>query len=314
MKQNYLTYIFVFLIAAANGILPATTNAQELKVFTLNDFDLKDSVKSCLVVTDYGKEEFDFNRNGMLTKSVTRYNDSDYDITYYKYNDGDILEKRLENYRDGAFDKLTSIANFYEIDTTAPKKITEKIFSYNKDFLDQYEYLFDEEGKVTRIRRSNNDGNDETVIEYAAYKGETTKTYFLNEVIQKSIRNSTKKSKRYGVRHIRLTKEFLEGQPHKALEEVFDAKEKLVSAQQFVYDNAKKSFVPETLTTYVYDDRGLISKVATKKGDLTETKEYIYQFDNGETGNWIKQIITPDNAYTTRRIVYYEPEEAKAED
>lgn len=314
MIKNYLTNFFLAFIGVCSCISPLTMYSQELKVFTLDDFDLKGNVKSCLVITDYGKEEFDFDEKGLLTKSVTRYNDSDYDVTYYKYNNGDVIEKRLENYREAKFDKITSIANFYEIDTSSNKKVTEKIFSYNKDFLDQYEYEYDDKDKLIKIKRSNNDGIDETHIEYATYKGENTKTYFLNEVVQKSIRDSKKKIKGKGIRHIRLTKEFMEGQPLKAFEQVYDTGEKLTSEKQFAYDGKEKSFVEKSMITYTYDGKGMLSKVSTKTGDIEEIKEYIYQFDNGEEGNWIKQIITPDNTYTTRKIVYYEPEEAEEEE
>ena len=58
----------------------------------------------------------------------------DYDKTYYKYTHGELKEKRFENYRDGEFFSATSIANFYEIDTSLNRKITEKIMSYDKEF------------------------------------------------------------------------------------------------------------------------------------------------------------------------------------
>ncbi|MEK6154265.1 hypothetical protein WIW50_13420 [Flavobacteriaceae bacterium 3-367] len=311
MIQNYPTYFFLVFIAFTVGIPPNTLVSQELKVFTLNDFDLRGKVKSCLVITDYGKEEFDFDENGFLTKLVTRYNDSDHDITYYIYDNGHLIEKRLENYRDGVFEKSTSIANFYEIDTTGGKKVTEKIYSYNKDFLDQYEYEFDADDQLIRVGRSNNDGIDETLISYTTYKGETTKTYFLNEVIQKSIRSSNKPIKGGGTQRILLTKEFFEGLPTKAVEQRFDSEDKLMREEHFEYDTKEKSFVPKSLVNYRYDQRGMLSKVTTKTGPMETVKEYIYQFDNEEGGNWIKQIITPENAYTTRRIAYYPPEEAE---
>ncbi|MEO0527505.1 MAG: hypothetical protein AAFZ89_09775 [Bacteroidota bacterium] len=313
MMQNYQTnFLFVFI-----GMLAFTasfhSNGQELKVFTLADFDLHGTVKSCLVVTDYGKEEFDFDELGFLTKSVTRYNDSDYDITYYKYRNGDVLEKRLENYREGVFDKSTSIANIYEIDTTANKRIIEKIYSYNKDFLDQYEYIYNAKNKLVAIKRSNNDGIDETTISYSRYKNENTKTYFLNETIQKSIRTSIKK-KRSGTYEIRLTKEYLDGKPNKAQEQWFTKDGVLLSEEKFEYDSQEKSFVTASSVHYVYDDKGMLSRVNTKKDGLEETKEYIYQYDNEEGGNWVKQIITPDNAYTTRKITYYQAEGVEEEE
>ncbi len=303
MVKNYPALLVLFVIVLNLG--PMDLNSQELKVFTINDFDLHGNVKTCLVITDYGKEEFEFDEAGLLTKSVTRFNESDYDITYYKYAADQLLEKRLETYRDGVFDKSTSIANLYEIDTTGNRKVTEKIFSYNQEFIDQYEYYFDIDNNLVNIKRSNNTGIDETTIEYTYYKGEYTKSYFLNGVIQKSIRTSTKK-KNGSSYEIILSKEFIDGIPLKATEQKFNSKKALLLEIEFAYDVAKKSLEATSTKSFSYDDKGLLTELKKQTGPLETKQMYIYQFDNEENGNWIKKIITPDNSYTTRKISYYE--------
>ena len=280
-----------FFLAFIGILIVSSAFSQELKIFTVEDFDLTGRVKSCLVITDYGKEEFNFNKEGLLTKSVTRYNDLDYDIIHYKYINGEIAEKRLESYRDGELDKNTSIANFYSIDTIPNKKITEKIVSYNKEFLDQYEYIFDPEDKLLSIKRTNNDGIDGTTVEYSNYKGEITKTYYLNGVVQKSVRTSMGETKEKLPQHIVLTKEFLEGEPIKALEQKYDTNDRLISEVHYTYDANTKEFAPQT-----------------KKGNSGMVKNYVYQYDGSVNKNWVKKIITPDNTYTTRKIEYYPPD------
>ncbi|MCK0135869.1 hypothetical protein [Arenibacter sp. S6351L] len=311
MMKNYLVQFpncifFILSIAFLNNL-----SAQEIKVFTVQDFDLTGPVKSCLVATDYGKEEYDFNEEGYLTKAVTRYNDTDYDITHYRLDGSDLLEKRLENYRDGEFVKNTSIANFYELDTTEGKKITEKIISYNKEFLDQYEYSYGDDGKLSTIKRTNDSGIDETAVKYEVYKGELTETYYLNDIIFKSIRTSKVKGKDNSVQKVVLTKEFLEGQPQKALEQTYDSDNKLVSEIKFVYNEDQKTFIPSGSITYTYNSNGMLSSLKTVNGKSVSVQEYIYQYDSHESGNWIKQIITPDNTYKTRKIKYYEKEPAQ---
>src|SRR5690606_517432 len=102
MVKNYnSTFIYMFWLF--ESLVSHGLSAQEIKIFSIGDFDLKGAVKSCLVITDYGKEEYDFNEDGLLTKAVTRYSDSDYDITLYKLNGKELSEKRVENYRDGSF-------------------------------------------------------------------------------------------------------------------------------------------------------------------------------------------------------------------
>jgi len=313
MVKNYPTAFMVFLSSLVGLLATQTITAQELKVFTRNDFDLTKDVKSCLVITDYGKEEFQFDKEGLLMKSITRYNAADYDISYYKYAGEYLIEKRLETYRDGAFDKTTSVANMYAIDTTGNKKITERIQSYDNEFIDQYEYFFDIDERLARIKRSNEQGIDETTIEYSYYKDEVTKTYFLNNVIQKSIRDS-KKRKGDAIYKIRLTKTYLEGLPNSATEEWFSDVEVLLSEEKFDYNQKLKSFKSISKVKYKYDAQGLLSEKVNEEKDLVSSKNYIYQYDKPEGGNWVKQIITPDNSYTTRKITYFENPTEEKED
>lgn len=308
MAKKYLSIILLTLLVS-----PLFFYAQEVKVFTVKDFDLRDSVKTCLVSTKYGKEEYNFNKEGLLTKSVTRYNDADYDVVIYKYANGELLEKRSETYRDNKFDPSTSIAHFFESDTTSNRKVIEKIISYDKEFLDSYIYHYDDKGDLVRMIRTNNEGTDETLVEYKKYKGEYTVTYLLNEVPLKSIRTSTRK-KNGAVQKIVLTKEFLKGEPNRAIEEVFDANDLLIERQEFDYKVTEKKFVPTIRTSYNYDKNGMLESEIIADGKSTEKKEYIYQFDGEEGGNWIKKIIKPDNAYTTRKITYYKTESEKKEE
>lgn len=308
MVKNYIPQFLFILIC-----LPLVFYAQEVKIFTLKDFDLKDSVKTCLVSTSYGKEEYDFNRKGVLTKSVTRYNEVDYDVVYYKYQNDELIEKRSESYRNNIFDPSTSIAHFYKLDTLNNVKVTEKIVSYEEEFLDQYVYHYDDKGDLVKIIRTNNDGIDETLIEYKKYKGEYTVTYLINNEPLKSIRTSQLKKKNGTVQKIVLTKEYLKGEANKAFEEVFNEKGLLVAQQEFEYNIAEKTFVPTKRTTYTYDDNDMLVGEASKNGDEVMKKEYVYQYDREGEGNWIKQIVRPENTYKTRKITYYVPEVVEKE-
>tara|TARA_R110000868_G_scaffold9461_1_gene47039 strand:- start:429 stop:1337 length:909 start_codon:yes stop_codon:yes gene_type:complete len=283
------------------------SNAQKAKLFSTTDFDLTGKVKTCLLITDYGKEELNFNNDGILTKLVTRYNDLDYDITYYKFSNGKISEKRVENYRDGHFDKNTSIANIYVTDSTSTGiVITEKIVSYAKEFLDQYEYTYDKQGTLTAILRNYDDGIENTLLTYEEINGEKTTTYTLDGEIQKTIRVSERETKNSATLRIELTKDFIGGKPYKAVEQIFNQQDKLISENIFDFDEKTKSFISKELKTYTYNKLGMLTTLKIKKGKLESIKKYIYQYDDGEKGNWIKQIITPDNTYITRKISYYE--------
>ncbi len=295
------TSLFLLVLMAC----PSSLLSQEIKIFKTGDFDLTGKVASCLVSTKYGKEEYNFNKSGLLTKSVTHYNDSDYDITYYKYENGGLAEKRLENYRDNMFDSGTSIANFYKVDTVSKRTVTEKIITYDKELLDQNEYHYDANNRLEKIIRTNKGGIDEIMVSYTDVKGEKTTTHKLNGTVQKSVRTSTKTLEGDSIEKAILTKTFLEGVTITVLEEVYDEKDKLVLQAKYVRDRISKKLVPEKIQVFTYDELGMLSKIETKKGLVSDIKEYIYQYDDGNQGNWVKEIITPDNTYTTRKIVYY---------
>ena len=302
MVKNYCS-TFIYMAWLFESVVSNGLSAQEIKVFSTGDFDLKGAVKSCLVITDYGKEEYDFNEDGLLIKAVTRYNDVDYDVTRYKLNGKELLEKRVENYRDGAFVRNTSIANLYQRDTTEGLRITEKILSYTSEFLDQYEYIYDEEGRLATVWRTNNKGGDETTVTYEEDKMELTESYYLNDIIYKSVRTSIAKYNKSW--KTVLTKEFLEGEPQFAREQTFNEDGKLISEVRFAHNKTRNSFVPVESIFYTYGPQGYVISQTTQTERSTTVKEYLYQYDNGEEGNWVKQIITPDNTYTTRKITYY---------
>lgn len=302
LQKSSRLLLFLFFISAWQGY------AQEIELFTLSDFDLKNKVKTCLVSASYGKEEYDFDKMGRLTKAVTRFNDTDYDLVSYKYKDGELLEKRSESYRDNTFDPSTSIAHFYELDTVEARRITEKIVSYENEFLEQYIYEYDDNGDLAKINRLNDEGIDETLIEYKKYKGEYTVTYLVNNVPLKSVRTSTLKKKNGDVQEVVLVKEFLRGEENMAFEEVFDATGMLLAQQEFEYKKEEKTFVPTIRTIYTYDENDMLVEEVAKGLNTTQKKTYIYQYDNKETGNWVKQIVTPENTYVTRKITYYKEE------
>ncbi|MDX1363228.1 MAG: hypothetical protein R3243_03395 [Arenibacter latericius] len=311
MVRKYATSFVFSLFYVFTILLPMSVLGQELKVFRVQDFNLNGAVKSCMVITNYGKEEYQFNREGILTKAITRYNDEDYDITLYKIKDTLLLEKRLENYRDGKFVRNTSIANLYEVDTTQGKIVTEKIISYNKEFLDQYEYEYDVEGKLVSIKRINDKGIDETAIIYEKNNGEFTETHYLDDVILKSIRTSVMEGE--NKKNV-LIKDYLEGMPYKAYEQIFTDTGKVLSEVQFTFNKSKNTFEPIESKNYEYNLEGDLIAEKIKKGKSVTEKNYHYQYDGSEIKNWIRQIVTPDNTYTSRRIQYYpkeEPQESK---
>ena len=296
MIKSYLHTILFCLVFSFQSF------AQDLKIFTRADFELNGNVKSCTIITDYGREVFEFNEEGVLVKSTTAYNEADQDITTYKYGKGFLLEKRMESYKGNVLDEASSMANFYEIDTTEQKVIREQIISYDKEFVEQQEYVFGEEDRVFKITTSNEEGVDDTKIEYTSFKNEVTKSMFVNGVIEKSVRTSSKKTNSGAEQKIILTKEFVDGEPSDALEQRFNENGMLVYEEVFFRDKDDK-FTTKEVRLYTYNTDGILEKETIKKGNTVSEKEFSFQFDQNK--NWVKKITTPENSYITRKIEYY---------
>ncbi len=308
MKYPFLKILKLELVLAVLLLLASSIGYGQLpKVFTKADFNLRGNVKSCLVITDYGKEAFEFNKEGLLTKVTTLYSDTDYDISYYKFLNGQLKEKRVENYREDKLDRQTSIANIYTIDSVENKLTKELVYSYQNEFLEQNEYFYDEEGSVVLIKRKNNQGIDEIQISLDSIDDEKTQTTTTNGIIDKTIRRSIKANKKDKLFNT-LEKEYVNGEPYKATEMFQDSLGKTYHEILYAYDITKSSFVKSKEFFYEYDENGFISKQKTLANNQESKQEYIYQFDAHLPPNWIKQIITPSNSYTTRRIAYYEEE------
>lgn len=300
MIGRYLIVLLLLMNFPANG--------QEIQLLTVKDFDLVGPVKSCLVITDYGRELFEFDKQGYLIKTVTQYNETDQDITYFKYENDHLVEKRMESYKDNMLDASTSMVNFYARDSMQPQKLYEKIVSYDKEFLEQQEYEFDEENRLVKITTSNAEGVDESTVQYEPYKNELTTSYLHNGILEKSIRTSEKNTAQGNLK-IELTKDFIDGEPNKACEKTVHDDGRLASEEFFAYNVTEKEFQSERKLIYEYDAEGILEKVTTKTANAVAVKEFIFQFDSNPEKNWIKKIVTPDNTYSTRRIAYYKPEE-----
>jgi hypothetical protein len=279
--------------------------SQEIKLFGIPDFDLRGNVKSSLVITDYGKEEYHFDESGRLTRSITRYSDSDYETTHYRYKNGELVEKRVENYRDKLFDKSTSLAHFYDIDTTLNRKVSEKIVSYTRELLERNVYRYDAEGNLIKIAHTDNEGTDQIVIGYDTLDGKTTMTRKLNGNPIRIVKTWSSGSKDGALQQVRLTETYFNGTPNTKTEEVRNANNDLVSSAEFLYDASTENWIPQEEITYTYYANGMLAQTETKRRNAVSTQNYIYQFDGTEANNWVKEIVTPDNTYTTRRIQYY---------
>ncbi|MDB9889204.1 hypothetical protein OAC81_03390 [Flavobacteriaceae bacterium] len=282
--------------------------SQEIITYDRSDFDLKGPVKSCFVFTKYGQEQYQFNKTGQLVEAATVFGENDSETTYYKYEKAKLVERRVENYVNGVLDKTTSMANFYSYDSIPQLKIKEKIIGYDRTFVAQFNYRYDSIGQLTRVVRTNTQGRFITLIshQWDSLRTKKSTAYWLDSVPLKQIDSIFLKAG--GTLSQLKTKEFDNGIPNALELRVFNKKGLEIELHSTIYIEKDALLVPKKASSVrtKYDSNNHPIEQIFERGVVRQTKKNLYQLDGSLFKNWIKKITTPDNTYTTRKIVYFE--------
>ena len=282
--------------------------SQEIITYDRSDFDLKGPVKSCFVFTKYGQEQYQFNKTGQLVEAATVFGENDSETTYYKYEKAKLVERRVENYVNGVLDKTTSMANFYSYDSIPQLKIKEKIIGYDRTFVAQFNYRYDSIGQLTRVARTNTQGRFITLIshQWDSLRTKKSTAYWLDSVPLKQIDSIFLKAG--GTLSQLKTKEFDNGIPNALELRVFNKKGLEIELHSTIYIEKDALLVPKKASSVrtKYDSNNHPIEQIFERGVVRQTKKNLYQLDGSPFKNWIKKITTPDNTYTTRKIVYFE--------
>ena len=282
--------------------------SQEIITYDRSDFDLKGPVKSCFVFTKYGQEQYQFNKTGQLLEAATVFGENDSETTYYKYEKAKLVERRVENYVNGVLDKTTSMANFYSYDSIPQLKIKEKIIGYDRTFVAQFNYRYDSIGQLTRVVRTNTQGRFITLIshQWDSLRTKKSTAYWLDSVPLKQIDSIFLKAG--GTLSQLKTKEFDNGIPNALELRVFNKKGLEIELHSTIYIEKDALLVPKKASSVrtKYDSNNHPIEQIFERGVVRQTKKNLYQLDGSPFKNWIKKITTPDNTYTTRKIVYFE--------
>ena len=282
--------------------------SQEIITYDRSDFDLKGPVKSCFVFTKYGQEQYQFNKTGQLVEAATVFGENDSETTYYKYEKAKLVERRVENYVNGVLDKTTSMANFYSYDSIPQLKIKEKIIGYDRTFVAQFNYRYDSIGQLTRVVRTNTQGRFITLIshQWDSLRTKKSTAYWLDSVPLKQIDSIFLKAG--GTLSQLKTKEFDNGIPNALELRAFNKKGLEIELHSTIYIEKDALLVPKKASSVrtKYDSNNHPIEQIFERGVVRQTKKNLYQLDGSPFKNWIKKITTPDNTYTTRKIVYFE--------
>jgi hypothetical protein len=279
---------------------------QEPEVFTRSDFQVRGPVKQLIVRASYGLEQFDFDRSGRLTKSVTRYSEKDYDITYYIFSGNVLKERRDEVYRDGVIDRQSSIARVYQIDSLA-NQMLEAVSSYDRSITERLSLQYDSLQRLIQVRRAYNEGVDETRVDYESKENKELQHFSINGMRYKSVATFSADSIGSGYQIIR-TESFRMHVPQTAYEMVSDAQGRKISEYRYGFNADSDTWEVEQLIRYTYNKDGLVATQTSYSatGQVTPpVLEFTYQMDGASPANWVRQVTQPELSIVARQIFYY---------
>ncbi len=306
MKKNYVPLILLFLLKFPCDAL----YSQEFKLLQTSDFDLHGAVKSCITITDYGTEEFYFKENGALIRSVTRFNETDYDQTVYEYHHNNLVKKYVESYREGNLDKAVSFIHVYKTTISELKKITEHIYNYQEQFVDQFEYFFDEDDLLVKVIRQNDYGIEEREITHAFSDGILVEeVHVIDDLIQKVIKRITPKITHEEGDYERMEIFYDQGKPDRAILKFVKKNGQILFMDKMKAGkkNPDKFYARER-TLYTYNEAGFLEEQKTFiKGKQVSQKKFDYEYETEEDGygNWLRRYDENAKSSENRTIKYY---------
>lgn len=289
--------IWVFILLLCSSWLQA--QFEEIKY--VSDFELNGRVERCEVLTPYGREILEFNPDQSLKQFTTIFNDEDQEVVTFTYEQGALKEKSIEVVKGGVLQPLVS---FYHTYTQRDTITEEVVFSFDGQFQAQNRKVTDSMGspKTLELRTK----SSRALYRYELMHGETRDSLFTYldqelirlEITDKSLKSEIRKS------DVSYTDSLVTSIHWRA----YDLNDNMMREVDSIFDyNA--GLVDRTEKTYLYRE-GLLDVLKEMRLNQTKTKRFIYQLDNHTPPNWVKRIEQPSNAYTTRIITYFDPNDS----
>jgi hypothetical protein len=294
----------VLLLFFSLGCL-LTTTGQEKSFFTTSDYDLNGQVQTCEVLNDYGREVFTFDRNGRLLRLETLFPGDDRNVTTYRFEEGELTEKRVEYVSNGVVDKSQSFLYSYSTSFEGElMKVEEDIVSYDTRFLEKRVFHYDYLGVLQRIVKSHSDALDEIRIERRKSGDTLIVEKWLNQELQQVDKTYTLQEND-GLYKYHYSEDIFQGEPYEAERSRYNAAGKRVEYQKMFYDPGNDRYKTDATHTYTYDEKGALEKEIIQRGAAVYEKEYVFVFDSHKPANWIRKIQMPENAFVSRKITYF---------
>jgi hypothetical protein len=282
-------------------------NAKPEPMFPSLPFDLKIASENnyrlvSLVYEEYKKAEGDESgfpwSNQLMSFQKARYSIFDKAITNISFYDS--LNNKIRSCEYSYIDNDLSVIDFFDYDSIQEPKLKyafnfayrdslpfQKVLMFHEDkrFRLLYDYLYDEKGRLVRLNVTAHGepqkeytlglAEEEMILLLIAYSGDSkTERYYKNmhELLWSE-------RTQYNERGLPINKKIRDGD-HKLLTDIIYIYEDEVLVKEKHTSFVNKEAQGEKLIYYVYETKGLISRILEEEGDTQRIMHLMYMEDN----------------------------------
>ena len=268
---------------------------------TLKDFDLKGRVYQCVQQSEYGSENYEFDKEGRLLRLSTLLDQNRREEIRFLYKNDTLDQKWIEVYQDNSLIKDMSYVFHFDY---RENKVIEWTIRLDEESVSKIIYSYDNRSRL--LNRLLSDGIEEERYDYQYVEtrdSTVTRIFKNNEMVERSwIKKMASDLKEQSI-----TEEWSQGilLSKSAIEKNQNAqiiKEELID---YVIQSDTITTTSQKQLAYAYDENGNINSIVTSNGIISKRQNYIYQYDNHTPSNWVKRIEIPSNKYINRIITYH---------
>lgn len=276
-------------------------SAQLPKGPSLEDFELKGPVKTCVENSIYGQEVFEFDREGRLVFLKSIYESNEHQEVRFTYNQDTLTQKSINVYRNGLLVKDESFLFQYAY---MQGSYSELIVRLDEGSVTFSKNLMDTSGRVIYTEIQEDKNRDRIDYQYVNSPDSIqTKLFKNDQLISKETEyfNKANKLMKSVIVH------FSDEKPVEKTQFVYNAQNKVVELLQWQYSDSLVTLSNPTIRHInTYDEKGYLEKKRIEINNSSKRTEYLYQYDQHSPKNWVKKIERPSNRYTNRMLTYFE--------
>lgn len=280
---------------------PIRLGAQLPKGPTIDDFELKGLVKTCIEQSAYGKEVFEFDREGRLIFLKSTFEPNQYQDVRFTYKKDTLTQKSIRVYRN---DKLVKDESFLFQYDYLQGSYSELILRLDEGSVNFSKHYIDPEGRLLYSEIQEDKNIDRIDYLYVSSPDSIQITMFKNDLLTSK---ETKYFSQTGNLLKSVTLQFSGENPVQKIQSLYNTQKKITEQIQWQYsDSLNTSFSSAIRHINTYDEEGNLENKRVELSNSAKRIEYLYQYDQHSPKNWVKRIEKPSNHYMNRTLTYFE--------